>query len=159
MASPNPLQRTTRVVHLPLLLLAALFLGPMIWLLAMSLQPREQVGKVPPELMPRQYYITSAGEQVIVTPPHPIGTPKLLVLPSAGPHAQRQLLVEPRAFQDGKLRERVRVADQEREETFDAQLLRHVSATDVVVKEWQLSKYNKREPRVFYVAEIGRAHV
>src|SRR5215217_859356 len=130
MASPNPLQRTTPLVHVPLAILAALFLGPMIWLFATSLQPREQVGKVPPEVLPRQYYVMLAGEHVTVTPPQPIGTAKLLVEPAAGPHHGQQLLVDPSRFQDGKLTEQVRVADHEEPRAFDARLLRTVAATD-----------------------------
>jgi len=152
MASPNPLQRTTPIVHLPLLILAALFLGPMIWLFATSLQPREQVGKVPPELMPRQYYVTEGAEHVYVTPPQPVGTAKLLVVPSAGPNVGEQLLVDPAQFQDGKLTQRVRVADHEEAQTFDAKLVRPVAADSVLVKEWLLSKYTKKRARIFYVA-------
>ncbi len=151
MASPNPLQRTTPIVHLPLIVLAALFLGPMIWLFATSLQPREQVGKVPPELLPRQYYITQGQEHIVVTPPQPVGTPKLLVIPAEGPNRGEQLLVEHARFQDGKLTQQVRVADHEEPRTFDAQLVRAVAAGDVLVKEWQLSKYAKQTPRTFYV--------
>src|ERR1041384_4094583 len=105
MASPNPLHRTTRLFHLPLAVLAALFVGPLVWMLATSLQPREQVSKIPPELLPNQYYVTLSGpERVYVTPPQPVG------------------------------------------------------ATDeVVVKEWLVSKYNAKTPRVFHVrrAEVG----
>src|SRR6185369_12838664 len=139
MASPNPLQRTTPFVHLPLAALALLFLGPMIWLFATSLQPREQVSKVPPELLPRQYYIELAGQHLYVTPPQPVGAPKLLVVPAAGPSAGRELLVEPARFAAGKLNQRVRVADREIEQTFDAKLLRPIAADDVRVSEWLLS--------------------
>ena len=67
---------------MPLAVLAALFVGPLIWMFATSLQPREQVSKIPPELWPRQYYVTLPGpERVYVTPPQPIGAPKLLVKP------------------------------------------------------------------------------
>jgi multiple sugar transport system permease protein len=151
MASPNPLQRTTRLVYLPLSLLAALFLAPMLWLFATSLQPREQMSKVPPELLPRQYYLTLGAEHVYVTPPQPVGSPKLLVVPATGPSAGRELLVEPRRFQDGKLTVPVRVADREVEQTFDAKLLRSIAPDDVRVAEWMLSKYTKRAPRIFYV--------
>ena len=152
MASPNPLQRTTPLVHLPLIILAALFLGPMIWLFATSLQPREQVGKVPPELLPRQYYITAGSEHINVTPPQPIGVAKLLVTPSAGPNRGEQLLVDPMQFESGKLTQRVRVADHEELQSFDAQLVRAVPAESVLVKEWLLSKYAKKAARVFYVS-------
>src|SRR5215204_3666455 len=103
MASPNPLQRTTRIVHLPLIFLSLLFAGPLIWLFATSLQPREQVGKVPPELLPRQYYIVQGGERIHVGPPQVIGVDRLLVVPHAGPNQGQQLLVDPRQFEDGKL--------------------------------------------------------
>jgi multiple sugar transport system permease protein len=151
MASPNPLQRTTPLVHLPLLFLAALFLGPILWLFASSLQPREQMGKVPPELMPRQYYVTVGGERVHVTPPQVVGLDKLLVVPAAGPNRGQELLVDPGQLKDGKLTQSIRVADHEEEQTFDARLVRSVAASDVTVKEWLLSKYSKQQTRTFYV--------
>jgi multiple sugar transport system permease protein len=158
MASPNPLQRTTPLVHLPLIILALLFMGPMIWLFATSLQPREQVGKVPPELLPRQYYITRGAERIYVTPPQGIGVDRVLVLPQAGPNRGQELLVDPKQFRDGKLTQAVRVADRSEDQTFDAQLLRKVAASDVIVKEWQLSKYAKTPQRTFYVqpSEVER---
>ena len=157
MASPNPLQRTTPLVHLPLIILAVLFLGPIIWLFASSLQPREQMGKVPPELLPRQYYITQGAERIHVTPPQVVGLDKLLVLPAAGPNRGQELLVDPSQFQDGKLTQPVRVADHEEHQTFDARLIRRVAASDVTVKEWLLSKYAKKEARIFFVRadEVG----
>lgn len=151
MASPNPLQRTTPLAHVPLLLLAALFLGPMLWLFATSLQPREQVGKVPPELLPRRFFIVQAGEEIAVTPPQVVGAPKLLVRPAAGPHRGKPVLVDPPRFHAGKVTELVRVGDREEPREFDAELLSRVAATDVVVKEWRLGRYEKEEPRVFYV--------
>lgn len=151
MASPNPLQRTTPIIHVPLIILATLFLGPMVWLFATSLQPREQVGKVPPELMPRQYYVTQGAERVYVTPPQVVGLDKLLVVPSAGPNRGQQLLVDPTSFKDGKLTQPVRVADREEQQTFEAALVRPIAKTDVTVKEWLLSKYSKKVQRVFYL--------
>jgi multiple sugar transport system permease protein len=79
MASPNPLQRTRPIVHLPLMVLAVLFLTPLLWLFSASLQPREQVGKVPPELLPRQHYIERAGERIYVTPPQLLASGKVVV--------------------------------------------------------------------------------
>lgn len=152
MPSPNPLQRTNPLIHVPLLALAALFLGPLVWLFASSVQPREQVSKIPPELLPRQYSVTlGTGERVYVTPPQLVGSRKLLVKPRSGPSAGRELLVEPGRFEAGTLTERVRVADRYEEQTFPAELLREIAADDVVVKEWQLSKYGAAEPRTFYV--------
>jgi multiple sugar transport system permease protein len=151
MASPNPLQRTTPLVHLPLLILAALFMGPIIWLFAASLQPREQMGKVPPELLPRQYYVTLGAERVHVTPPQVVGLEKLLVVPDEGPHRGQELLVDPPQFKDGKLTQEVRVADHEEPQTFAARLIRPIGAADVVVKEWLLSKYGKQQQRTFYL--------
>jgi multiple sugar transport system permease protein len=151
MASPNPLQRTTPIIHLPLIILATLFLGPIIWLFATSVMPREQVGKVPPELVPRQFYITVEGEHVNVTPPQPVGADKVLVVPSAGPNRDQKILVDSKALHDGQVTQAVRVAEHTEEQTFPAQLVQRVAASDVLVKEWLLSKYNKREARVFYV--------
>lgn len=151
MASPNPLQRTTPIIHLPLLVLAALFLGPMIWLFATSLMPREQVGKVPPELFPRLYYIVEHGQKTYVTPPQVLGIEKVLVVPHGGPEDGKPTLADPKQYQDGKLTWPVRVADRVEDQVFAADLLKRVEPRDVAVKEWQLSKYNKKEPRAFYL--------
>ena len=151
MASPNPLQRTTPIIHLPLIILATLFLGPMIWLFATSLMPREQVGKVPPELMPRQYYVVQGGEHIFVTPPHVLGLEKALVVPDDGPNRGESLLVDPKQFHDGKLTQAVRVAEHLEDQTFPAKLVKRVAPSDVMVKEWLLSKYTKQQARTFYV--------
>jgi multiple sugar transport system permease protein len=157
MASPNPLQRTNPIVHVPLILLSLVFLLPMVWLLTASLQPREQVGKVPPELLPRQFYIESAGQKVYVTPPQKIGVDRLLVVPDAGPNRGEQLLVDPKQYQAGLLTQSVRVADHSEEQQFPARLVRPVAANQVTVKEWLLSKYSPQLPRTFYV-DPGQIH-
>lgn len=151
MASPNPLQRTTPIIHLPLLILAALFLGPMIWLFATSLMPREQIGKVPPQLFPHQYYITQGAERIYVTPPQVLGIEKLVVVPHGGPNDGQQTLVDPQQLQAGKLTQPVRVAEHFEDRVFPADLVKTLSTSDVVVKEWRLSKYDKKPPRTFYL--------
>ncbi|HKO50869.1 MAG TPA: carbohydrate ABC transporter permease [Polyangiaceae bacterium] len=151
MASPNPLTRTTPLIHLPLLALATVFALPLLWLLLTSLQPREQVGKIPPEWLPRQAYIQVAGETISVTPALPVGKSKLVVVPSAGPQRGKHLLVEPADFHDGQLEQRIQVADRVLESRYPAQLVQSVPAHFVIVKEWFLSKYAHREARVFYV--------
>src|SRR3954462_8586887 len=98
MPTPNPLTRTSPLIHLPLIVLATLFALPLLWLLLTAVQPREQVGKIPPEWLPRQAFIRSAGETVPVTPPVLVGSDKLLVVPSAGPKSGKPLLIEPADF-------------------------------------------------------------
>jgi len=151
MASPNPLARTTPLIHLPLIALSTLFALPLLWLLLTSLQPREQVGKVPPEWLPRQAFITIAGETVPVTPPQPVGSDKLVVVPSAGPKRGKPLLVEAADFHDGQVTLHNQVADRTLAASYPARLEQVVPARFVIVKEWFLSKYQNREPRVFYV--------
>jgi len=151
MPSPNPLTRTTPLVHLPLIVLATLFALPLLWLLLTALQPREQVGKIPPEWLPRQYSIELAGQSIAVTPPLPIGSEKLVVVPSAGPKQGKRLLVDPADFRDGQVKLRSQVADRVLEASYPAQLEQSVPAHFVIVKEWFLSKYTAREARVFYV--------
>jgi multiple sugar transport system permease protein len=151
MASPNPLHRTTPLIHAPLMILAVLFLVPMVWLFAASFQPREQVGKVPPELLPRQYYIQQGAERVYVTPPQKVGLERLLVVPEAGPNRGEQLLVDPTTYEGGQLTQSVQVADHREDRKFPARLVRRVSSEDVSAKEWLLSKYSRKVPRVFYV--------
>src|SRR6478735_7526842 len=79
MASPNPLTRTTPLVHLPLIVLSALFALPLVWLLLTAVQPREQVGKIPPEWLPRQYYAKVGGGRPQGTRPVPAGQGKVMV--------------------------------------------------------------------------------
>src|SRR5262245_54070308 len=99
--SPNPLNRTHPVVHLPLVLLSVLFMVPLIWLSCSSLEPREQVGKVPPEWLPRQHTLTlPSGERLKVTPPERVGADKLLVELETGPLAGQRILVEPERFRE-----------------------------------------------------------
>jgi multiple sugar transport system permease protein len=152
MPSPNPLTRTSPLLHIPLLALATLFTVPLLWLLSTSLQPREQIGKIPPEWLPRQNYITVAGETVPVTPPAAVGTDHVLVSPTSGPQAGKQLLVEPGDFASGQVRLRVQVADRSEDVRYPARLLQTVPGRFVLVKEWFLSKYAAHEARVFYVA-------
>ncbi len=104
MPSPNPLTRTTPLIHLPLIVLATLFALPLLWLLLTALQPREQVGKIPPEWLPRQAFIRIAGETVPVTPPLPVGSDKLVVVPNTGPKRGKHLLVDPADFHDGQVK-------------------------------------------------------
>src|ERR1700761_9448905 len=111
MASPNPLNRTNPLIHIPLILLASLFAVPLLWLLLTSLQPREEVGKIPPEWLPRQSYITQNGETIPVTPPYPVGSDKVLVSPTSGPQVGKHLLVELSDYQNDNVHVREQVAD------------------------------------------------
>jgi multiple sugar transport system permease protein len=151
MASPNPLNRTNPLIHLPLITLALLFTVPLLWLLMTSLQPREQVGKIPPEWLPRQNFITQNGETIPVTPPALIGSDKLLVEPTAGPDLGKHLLVEPSDYVDGQVKVRVQVADRTEEKLYPAKIDQQVPGRFVIVKEWFLSKYTSHEARIFYV--------
>ncbi|HKY36618.1 MAG TPA: carbohydrate ABC transporter permease [Polyangiaceae bacterium] len=151
MASPNPLLRSNPLVHVPLVILSMVFLLPMVWLFTASLQPREQVGRVPPELLPRQFYIVSEGQKLYVTPPQQVGLERLLVVPEAGPNRGEQLLVGPQAYEGGQLTQAVRVADRLEDKQFAARLVRRVAASEVTVKEWLLSKYTEQVPRTFHV--------
>jgi len=151
MPSPNPLNRTNPLIHLPLIALALLFSVPLLWLLLTSLQPREQVGKIPPEWLPRQNFITVNGETITVTPPAPVGSDKLLVEPTAGPERGKQLLVEPSDYLGEQLKLRRQIADRVEEKRYPAKLVQTVPAHFVIVKEWFLSKYTRHQARVFYV--------
>jgi multiple sugar transport system permease protein len=72
--SANPLKRSQRWAHVPLLVLAVGFGFPLLWLVSASLQPREQVAAIPPELVPHRFRVTlstASGrtETLFVTPP------------------------------------------------------------------------------------------
>jgi len=151
MASPNPLTRTSPLIHLPLVILATVFVLPLVWLLLTAVQPREQVGKIPPEWLPRQSFITVGGETIPVTPPAQVGSNKLLVVPTTGPQSGKHLLVDPTDYQNGNVKVRTQVADRVVESEVPAKLEQEIPARFVIVKEWFLSKYTTREARVFYV--------
>jgi multiple sugar transport system permease protein len=151
MANPNPLNRTHPAVHLPLVFLAAIFLVPLIWLIATSLQPREQVGKVPPEWLPRRQYVTINGEQIPVTPPQKVGSDKINVRLLSGPDQGKVVLVDAGDLEGDKVRRKVQIADRFEEQMVTAEVLQKVKASDVYVQEWFLSKYGHKEPRQFYL--------
>src|SRR3954462_8433358 len=110
MPTPNPLTRTSPLIHLPLIVLATVFALPLLWLLLTAVQPREQVGPLPPEWLPRQSYLPVGSETVPVTPPVPVGSDKLGVGPSAGPKRGARLLVDPTECKDGFVELRTQVA-------------------------------------------------
>jgi multiple sugar transport system permease protein len=60
-------------------------------------------------------------------------------------------LVDPTDYRAGQLKIRTQVADRVLENEYPATLKQRVPARYVIVKEWFLSKYTTREPRVFYV--------
>ena len=153
MNAHNPLKRTSRWVHIPLVLLGMVFLFPLVWLTASSLQSREQVGRIPPQWLPRMYYVSIEGEKIPVTPPEMFAEEQLLVTPLEGPDQGRRMLVPPSAYQDGMLAQRIQVADQFEDRLFPAELVQRVPAGYVYVREWLLSKYGTATPRQFYVPE------
>jgi multiple sugar transport system permease protein len=116
-----------------------------------SLQPREQVGKIPPEWLPRQNYITQNGEKIAVTPPLPVGSDKVVVTPTSGPQSGKHLLIEPSDYQNGEVRVREQVSDRVEDHRYPAKLEQQVPGNFVIVKEWFLSKYTPHEARIFYV--------
>lgn len=147
----NPLNRPRRAAHLPLAVLAVGYLVPLVWLLASALQPREQVGKIPPEWLPRQHVLALDGESVHVTPPVPIDSHKLLVVPEEGPRRGHRLLVDPERFSQGMVELSVQEDDRTVVRRFRAALVQDVPAGYVYAKEWRLSKYTAGTPREFYV--------
>lgn len=159
-ASANPLKRSRSVVHAPLLLLSLLFMLPLLWLITSSLQPREQVGKTPPEWLPRQHVMTYGGEDIVVTPPVSVAADRLLLVLEEGPRQGQELLVAPSRFADGHV---TLPKDQDLSQgdepdgpqqqilRLKARLKQKVPKRFVFVKEWQLSKYIQAKPRTFYV--------
>ncbi len=149
--SANPLNRSRTLVHLPLVLLALAFLFPLIWLVLTSLQPREQVGKIPPEWLPRRHFIEENGHEIFVTPPEAVGSDKVLVLVEEGIDRGNRVLIPAAAFSDGRAALQRQEADQLVEERVRAKLVQSVPKNYVFVKEWHLSKYDKRPARGLYV--------
>jgi multiple sugar transport system permease protein len=153
MPSRNPLSRSPSLLHLPLIALSILFAVPLLWLCITSLQPREQVGKIPPQWLPRQHFILLGGEEVAVTSPVAVGSDKLLIERLTRSEAHEQLLVDPADFHDGLLTLHGRGPNRRAEASYavPARLIARVPARFVHVKEWFLSKYSSRAARVFYV--------
>jgi multiple sugar transport system permease protein len=151
MAVTNPLQRTRPAAHVPLILLSLLFSMPFIWLVCTSLQPREQVGHVPPQWLPRQHHLQLNGESVLVTPPVEIGIDKVIVVPADGPDAGERVLVDAAKFANGELEIQVQVADRLETRRVLATLEQAVPTGHVYVREWQLSKFSKAQPHFFCV--------
>jgi multiple sugar transport system permease protein len=152
MSADNPLQRSSRWLHLPLFVLGLIFLFPLAWLAASSLQPREQVGRIPPQWLPRMHYLEEDGRSIRVTPPESVGSDQLLVEPQAGPDSGRRILVSVASYQNGSITQSVQVADVVERRTFPAELIQAVPSEFVYVREWQISKYGQTQPRQFYVA-------
>lgn len=148
--SPNPLQRSKTYVHLPLVLLSTIFLLPLLWLVMSSLQPREQVGKNPPEWLPRQHFIhyqsphLEHAEKVYVTPPEELGIAKVEVKMLDGPHTGQQLLFDTRFYQvrnqQAYIRKKVQIADSFVAKEFPVELIANYAASDVYLKRWESSK-------------------
>lgn len=151
MSDKNPLNRTSPWVHLPLVLLGLLFLFPLVWLVVSSLQPREQVGLIPPQWLPRRHYLTLDGRTFPVTPPEPILSEQVLVKPLAGPDRGRRLLVAAGLYWDGKLTQTVFPDGRRDDRVFPAELIQAVPAGSRYVREWAVSKYRNDTPREFYV--------
>jgi multiple sugar transport system permease protein len=149
--STNPLHKTQRSAHIPLILLSILFALPFIWLVCTSLQPREQVGHVPPQWLPRQHSIQIDGQRVLVTPPAEIGIAKAIVIPAEGPDANARTLVEASRFVDGQLTIQVQIADRLEGRQVPATLEQEVPADYVYVREWELSKFGESQARFFCV--------
>jgi multiple sugar transport system permease protein len=149
--SPNPLNRSRAIVHLPLACLALLYLTPLVWLCASSLEPREQVGKVPPEWLPRQYHVEIAGQDIRVTPPQRVGRAKVRVRPLFGERRGQDILIDPQNYREGVAT--IPIADGDRfvERDFVAQLIQRIAADDVYVREWHVSKYTRARSRQFWV--------
>jgi len=151
--SVNPLKRTHPVVHLPLAVLAIAFSLPFCWLLASSLQPREQAMSHPPEWVPEVHRIDVDGEAIWVTPPEEVGQESVLVRFRTGPFAGETRLIPAEDFADGVATVTVQRADYPEELGFEAEVLREVAASDVAVREWQLRKIpgETTTPRRFFV--------
>jgi multiple sugar transport system permease protein len=150
-SSPNPLNRSRAIVHLPLATLALVYVMPLVWLISSSLEPREQVGKVPPEWLPRQYHVDVGGQDVKVTPPVRVGEPKVLVRPLAGERRGQDVLVDPGKYDDGVAKISYRDGDRTVEREVRVELMQRIAPTDVYVREWHLSKYTYARTRQFWV--------
>ena len=151
MSARNPLKKSTPAAHIPLLLFAVVFMFPLVWLITSSLQPREQVGKISPEWLPRMHYVTVDGERIPVTPPEKIAVDSVLVRPADGPDKGKAVLAEATKFKDGKLTRKIQVDDQMVDRQYAAELVQNVPAAFVYVRQWFLSKYQAEAPCEFYV--------
>ena len=152
--SANPLHQSRWYCHLPLVMLSLVFAMPFAWLVSSSLQPREQVGSIPPQWRPRMYYaaIEQNGQsrRIPVTKPVKLDTDSVIVVPAEGPDAGKRLLVEKRKFRSGVLTQRVRKADTYEDRQFPARLVQEVPAGWVRVERWHVSKYVKGDAEIHW---------
>jgi len=82
-AAPALNRRQKRAVHAILLVLAVIFLLPLLWLTLTALKPVEQVMTVPPSFIPKAYFAPINGRLTrVIVDSEPVGRPSVLV--SAG---------------------------------------------------------------------------
>lgn len=149
----NPLKRSTPQAHIPLLLLSALFMLPLVWLISSSLQPREQIGGIPPDWLPRMYLVqTPDGRELRCTAPVELTSEMVLIEIIGGARAGEKQVVPSTAMAGENWITRERRADVTIEVALPAKVLERYPATHIRVREWRLSKYTAGIPEEFYVS-------
>ncbi|HUT58571.1 MAG TPA: carbohydrate ABC transporter permease [Phycisphaerae bacterium] len=145
--SANPLRRSRWYCHLPLIVLSVVFAVPFAWLTCSSLQPREQVGSIPPQWLPRMHYARIGSEDVAVTKPVAVGVDSVVVVPQSGPDKGKKVLAEARHYApgpgEGMLTQPVQQSDAIVTVKVPARLVQRVPADWVRVEQWSVSKYVK----------------
>jgi len=130
-----------------LILLGAFFVFPFVWLVSSSLQPREQIMRMPPKWLPSMYYTAIDNERVRVTPPDTVAVASVIVILSEGPDTGQTRLVPQTYFKDGRLRIITQEAHGTKERWLSDELQKKIPAGWVQVQEWFLGKYETRTPR------------
>ena len=115
--------------HLCLVVGAALFILPFLWLVSTSLKPIEQTMQIPPQWLPRAHYAPVHGKLLRVIKLGKIDEPSAIFTVLEGPRKGEPVLVT-----------------KEDERKGDDQVLLEVQRVDVVGKEWTRAKLVKEVP-------------
>ncbi len=95
-------------IYAALLLGAALFLLPIVWMVSTSLKPIEQTMAMPPSFVPYAYYVQADGERIPVKKGELIEEPSTIV---RIPGDEKRRIVAQRQVEDGALEQRTPQGD------------------------------------------------
>lgn len=143
--------RAHPLLHAPLLLLAVVFSLPFVWLLASSLQPREQIGKPDQGLLPQRWQLLAEdGSAHWVTPPVTVAQDSVLIRVDEGPQSGKSLLLPAAAWREGRVELELTVGGGRIRKDFAATRIQEVPQGWLELRSWQAAKYAPGEAIRFY---------
>ena len=112
------------IIYLLLITGSAIFLVPLVWMIATALKPIEQTMSMPPTWMPYRLYGQMDGQRASVKTSETIEAPSLVIL--VRKTGQRQIVAQDQVV-NGKLKIRSRTTD--KMESFEVDVLKEVPAS------------------------------